>query len=745
MDIIQNKLLDTSSLKLYLSFTLPIIVILIILLYRNLFSTVNNSVISNPIPTVQISNISPCGKLKAKEQYHISDYIIAASYMTPCIQNSVYGYLSLDMIGKVIQSGARVIQIPICQASSNPDSPAIVATCEPDTMLITSLNSLELKDVWQIIINNAFLNKITNESINNPIFVELVINTNSPITLDTIAEAIYEKMDPKKITNKKIKLITPSDYDEGKFIFLEKLCRLQNKIILFTTSSIYNSEKLSKYVFHIKSTSTKSLFRKVKHSQLGNINYENGRLSSIENNNYSSKLSNIEQRKTDEYFRKQYIPQLEELILAKSVDTTTNSQDIEDIAFDILNDNRIHNKTIAYNKIGITCVEPIDIGSNYDFSEAVGSGCQIIYMNWQNNDSFLKSYIKMFEDNNSFLLKPDSMRLQLRPEISQDIASIYPVVEKLPIPLISNFPQFNYNLVVISYYNNPKLVLTNINGVLAIANRLSPINMNQLFIPIPSDLPSNNGSIHIASPINLNKVITVNAGEIMWSSLGLQKKTLEDQSWYPIQPLVPSDLDGSGSNNNARGIADLVFSIQAFEKKMKKCWFYQNGKIQLTNADTGNKDILNKMIFQLEIIPSAVSVSFMSQMDDIIVVTSVGAVGIVNKKNGVNTDFIIENINTSQSLKKFVNIPIRLKIRSSGKYLTQDETNIPVVNNSIQNDDNIFILQKDISNNNLVKIVNKDGLILSIIGKNGLQFIKPDRNTSNTRTTFKFETKYIIL
>jgi hypothetical protein len=724
----------SQSVKLYLSITIPIVIILIVLLYRNLFSTINSNIIAKPLPTVKNANMSSCGQLKSKEQYHISDYYIAASYMTPCLQSSYYGYLSNDMIRKVIQAGARMIQIPICQESTSGDSLAVCAMCEPDTMLITSLNSLDLSDVWQTILSSAFQHPITKQRITNPIFIELVINTKNPYTLDHIAETIYLKLDPLKIVDKKVRLVVPSDYDEGKWIFLEKLCKLQNKIVMFTTSPIANSEKLSRLVFHIRDTTNKSLFRKMTPSGLSAATVPTG---TGWQNDYNRMLSSQSQRKTMDIFQQKYIPQLEEMMVANPNASGMDHRDIEDIGQEILNDNSVLNKTIAFNKIGITCIEPLEMGVNYDFSEAVASGCQIIYMNWQNHDSILQSYINMFTES-SFILKPTSMRLQLNPSVSQDIAALYPAVEKLPIPLVGNFAQYTYNLVVLAYYNNPKLVLTNVNGNLVMANRLNPININQTFIAIPSKLPSNAGSIHLAIPNDFSHVIAVNSTDIVISSIGIDKKGLENQSWYPIQPLVPSD---SSTTNNEQ---TLILSIQSYNKTAKRCLFYQNNKLVLANADTGNKDILNKMILQLEIIPSTVIATFTSQLDDIIKITSTGAVGTINKKNGTNTEFIIENAIARQPLKSFFNIPVRLKIRSSGKYLTQDTTGIPVINDNIPGKDNIFTLEQDISGDNMVRIVDINNKILTIIGKNGLQFTQPDKNTSSIKTLFKINSRYIV-
>ena len=724
------ELFGNQNVKLYLSITFPILVVLIIILYRNLFSTVNNNVISASTPTVSLVNMPSCGSLKASEQYHISDYYIAASYMTPCLQGSYYGYVSSDMIRKVIQGGARMIQIPICQESASSSSLAVCAICEPDTMLITSLNSLELDDVWRNVMSCAFQDPSTNNRITNPLFIELVINTKNVFTLDHLADTITARFSPLKIIDKKVRLVLPSDYDDGKFIFLEKLCRLQNKIVMFTTSPISNSDKLSALVFHIRDGSNKSLFRKIANTALSSTIVPTGL-----GGDYNRMLSRKHQQKTTDVFQQKYIPQLEELMVSNpSATPKLAASDIEDIGYEILNDDAVADKNIAFNKIGITCIEPAELGTNYDFSQAVASGCQIIYMNWQTVDSNLQSYMKMFAAS-SFVLKPDGMRLRLDPSISRDIAALYPAVEKLPIPLIGNFGQFQYNLVMLAYHNNPNMVLTNVNGNLVMANKLVPTNINQTFVPIPSGLPSNGGSIHFAMPNDFNRVITVNNTGIMIGQVGLERKALEGQSWYPIEPLVP-DSEFTGG--------PLLLSIQIYNKLAKRCLIYQNNNLVLANADTGNKDILGRMVLEMQIVPSIVLANFISQTDDIIKITSVGAVGVINKNSGSNTDFIVESAIPRQPLKEFYNIPIRLKIRSMDKYLSNDSTGVPIVKDNIKSADNIYTLATDITGNNMVRILDKNGKPLTIVGKNGLQFIKPSKDTSNIKTTFKLDTKFVI-
>ena len=228
-----------------------------------------------------------------------------------------------------------------------------------------------------------------------------------------------------------------------------------------------------------------------------------------------------------------------------------------------------------------------------------------------------------------------------------------------------------------------------------------------------------------------------NGGDIMLNRIGKDKKGLEGQSWYPIQPLVASTASESSGNQ-------LILSIQAYNKSAKRCLFYQNSKLVVANADTGSADILSKMVFQIDVIPSSINATFISQLDDIIKITSTGAVGTIKKKNGTNTEFIIENATPRQPLKSFFNIPIRLKIRSSGKYLSQDSSGVPVVNDNIPDKDNVFTLLKDLSGDNMVKIMDSENNILTIVGKNGLQFTKSDKNTSSVKTIFKIESKYVI-
>jgi hypothetical protein len=151
------------------------------------------------------------------------------------------------------------------------------------------------------------------------------------------------------------------------------------------------------------------------------------------------------------------------------------------------------------------------------------------------------------------------------------------------------------------------------------------------------------------------------------------------------------------------------------------------------------------MVLQMSVIPAAISATFTSQFDDIIKVASTGSIGVINKKSGSNTEFYIESVSASQSLKNIFNVPVRIKVRNSGKYLSQDSTGIPIATSNIPNKDTIFTLQKDITGANMVKIVDENDNVLTIIGKNGLQFTKPDKNTSSIRMVFRIDSKYVIL
>jgi hypothetical protein len=250
--------LIAKMLSLYLSITIPIIIILLYLLYRNLYSTIHTTIL-HARPLLALSDDAlhhpKVVNIPQHKSDNIADYYWAASYMTPCLQPSLYSYLSLDMIERIIKKNATVIQIPICQSGAGASvSSAVCALCEPDTMLLSSFNTLELTEVWTTIVT-AF--KFSNARI---LFVELVINTNVLSVLKHIAAtiksstqftaALYTPLSHANTAGRSQKQpISLFNADESKTLL--SINTLRNHIVLFTFSKevLQTCSQLAELVF----------------------------------------------------------------------------------------------------------------------------------------------------------------------------------------------------------------------------------------------------------------------------------------------------------------------------------------------------------------------------------------------------------------------------------------------------------------------------------------------------------------
>ena len=156
--------------------------------------------------------------------------------MSPCIGDQHYDYVSKDMITTAIQSGARFIQLPICQAEVYYESGPVIGTAEKGKMLITSMNSINLLQTLNDILATAFKHK--EKTINYPLFIQLVLFTKNEYTLNIVADNIQSVFGEL--------LLKPDKYFKYP-IALEQLCKLLNKVIIVCSDS-YQDTKLKNVV-----------------------------------------------------------------------------------------------------------------------------------------------------------------------------------------------------------------------------------------------------------------------------------------------------------------------------------------------------------------------------------------------------------------------------------------------------------------------------------------------------------------
>ena len=621
--------------KLYMSVLIPILLIAIFLLFRNLFSKTNMNKMNalHYDQKIKLKNLSTCDMGDETLNHKLVDYYIASSYITPCIGDQHYDYVSKDMILMALNSGARLIQLPICQQEVYYESPPVIGTAEKDKMMITSMNYLNVLDTLNGILSVAFKHK--NEKLNYPLFIQLELRTTNQYTLNMVADNL--------ITVFGDLLIKPDKY--YKFpLGLEKLCNLLNRVVIVCNGK-YQDSKLRNIV-----TPTDNLFQTLHHSELINFNVKEDKFYK---NEYNLRLSEVQQDKSDELFKEMY-PDLDTIIK----ENEENSTGEDKTKSTILNHKHIMNNLQQYNKIGLTMVvphKPEDVKTeNYDFMEALQFGCQFISMNYQNNDKHMQSYVNMFKDN-SFRLKPSGLRyheLQLtQPDIEMTFDK---AVNSINIKNVDNTfkHKFNNKMVSIESYTSPGEYLITIGeGGSMKFTKLDTIQIENCFIIRENSLGSDAYSFIFESVKPAQKAITdsnISCQDVFrldniadMSSGGSSTDTIMKQIFYPLT----SKNDESEFN-----------SFKLVNDNNRDHYLgYFNGHLRGYKT-VNDSEVMNNISFKLRTVKHKIVIGFVTLLGNSLFGSGNGIVGLKNESksryevvksgdNGNNLDTVFDDQN----------------------------------------------------------------------------------------------------
>jgi hypothetical protein len=712
---IKNKL--SSNLRMYIIAMIPVIILLCYLIYKykinyRTLSALNNMDYKSKI---ELEKLPQCYELDQTMQYKLCDYYISSSYMTPCIGNQHYDYVSAEMITEVLQSGARYIQIPICEADVGPQALPVIATAEYGQKLITSLNTLEVKSALTVIRGNAF--KINKKMLNYPLIIHFILNTNNGNTMNILADNIREILGDL--------LVDVPTYQKFP-IFLEKLCNLLGKVIIFATPE-YQGTKLEEFV-----VPTKNMFENYHYTELGSISIP---ANSAYTKEYNNKLSTKQQTKNNELFKKK-VPSIDYVI--KNSDT---------VGAAILNDNEILFNLTQFNKVGMTMVKPLQyndvISTNYDQSEAVYFGCQFITMNFQINDDNMKNYLKIFT-NSSFIVKPASMRFSDVEEPLPDLLSVYQSIAPKNDNILNEI-YYNYNnlLIALEPYSLPNTYLTQTDNNLRfnvgsfvtrdnISNRSYKIGLDQCFIITKSTVGTGGEDIpiFIQAANSLNKLITLNGNYFDIQNRAKNKAELNKQSFY-FEKSKSNDNDTTNPMVSLRVIDPNNTMYLAFENKQTKAY-----------ANTPQVQAQNNMSFKLHIIPFQLQIKLITLYDGSVKTMSGSILGVLENNTTEGTGYILEPVNKVAG-KNFI-------YHKDQFYLKNPKTNTYVV----YDDNTYFLYDKPTSpnsncvfnftmSNGFYVLINNIGYNLILFNKNLIKFVKPEEVVSN-ENLFKIDLKYII-
>jgi hypothetical protein len=704
------------NLQMYLLIVVPILLFLAYIFYKYNFDSRSANIITsmNYKKQIELTPMIPCYNLDIKQQYKLCDYYVSSSFMTPCVGNQHYDYVSNDMIAEVMQSGARYIQIPICEADVSVQALPVVGTAVYGQQLITSLNTLEIKSVLKTIRTNAF--KLNKKSINYPLIVHLVLNTTNAFTLRTLADNISEVLSDVLIDVTKYKTFP---------IFLEKLCNLQGKIILFATPE-YIGTKLEPFI-----VPTNKLFEIYHFGELGPLNMPS---DNVYETPYNNKLSSKQQETSNAKFKAKY----------PTIDYILNNTDT--IGNIIMNDKDILNNLTCFNKIGMTIVKPLfpeDVVSlNYDSSESIFYGCQFTTMNFQINDINMQNYLSIFKDS-SFRLKPDSLRFSEVEEPMPDILKLYQSISQKDNSIINDFfYKYNNCLIAFESYTLQNTYLSQIEanlqfnvGSKQIKDKFGKvtykIGINQCFIPRKSNISTNNNvSMYLESASMSKFFISMNSGLFDLNNLSKIKSELISQAFYVVKPkTLDNERDGemvsirTTDNNNPMYIA--------CENKIVKAY-----------ANIIQIEAQNNMTFIVHKIPFKYVLKIITIFDGSLKTMGGNIIGALenNINNGTSYYVISTNPNQSNNFNIFKD-QFFLQNTKTKTYVVYDPATFYLYDREQKpNDNSIFNIELS---SGYYKILNVNNDNLTLVNNKIIKFAK-EKNIVGNENLFKLDITYEI-
>ena len=709
------------NLKYWLVFVLPILLLLCYLLYSYNLGSRSKTIISNMKYKKNLKNtpLLQCYQEDVKYQYKLCDYYISSSYMTPCVGNQHYDYVSNDMIAEVIQSGARYIQIPICDTDVSPQALPVVGTAYYGKPLITSLNTLEITSALKTIVSNAFT--LNNKTINYPLIIHFILNTTKQYTLNYLADVIKEVFLNNNL------LVDVSKYIKFP-IYLEKICNLLGKIIIISTPE-YIGTKLESYI--VPNT---NLFNMYQFNKLDHLNLPS---DSIYKTSYNNKLSSQTQKKTLLKFKDKY-PTLDYIV--KNVNTVGDT---------ILNDPEILNNLTSFNKVGITVVTPnsnVDIVStNYDTTESFFLGCQFIAMNFQINDINMKNYLGIFQDS-SFRLKPSSMRFSETEEPITDLLAIYDKIVKKNDNVVNDF-YYKYNNTLISFesYTLPYTFITQVENTLKFnvgsnqiknqdGNITYKLDISQCFIPRKSTIGgSGNISMYFESAALPGMYITLLGGSFNLQELALNKQGLVNQAFYVE---IPKTTD-----NEQPGDKGKMFSIRTFTEPKPLYISFEN-KIIKAYYDSPQIEAHNNMTFFVKQNKYKIIIKLITLYDGSLKSMSGDIIGVLETNTTDGTPYEVIPTGKNGGNFNLFKDQFNLQNTNTQKYVSyDDDTGFIYDRDRLPMSNSVFNLQ---SSNGYYNIVNVKNQHIILYDRNLVKFVESKTVLSN-ENLFKIDIKYEIV
>lgn len=173
--------------------------------------------------------------------YLLNEYYILSAYNCCCSGNNKNDYVDLCALENCIKQGARFLDFQIYNKNNNP----IVATSsETSYKYKETYNYLNISDVFQTIMNKAFVSGSCPNP-NDPLILYFRMYTDESSVYDSLADNIN-----LYLSNRLLSSVTYADESHGKNIFNKKLYNFVGKIIIVVDKkdvNLFDNSKLKHY------------------------------------------------------------------------------------------------------------------------------------------------------------------------------------------------------------------------------------------------------------------------------------------------------------------------------------------------------------------------------------------------------------------------------------------------------------------------------------------------------------------
>lgn len=534
--------------KIIIYILLAILTISLYFIYTYLFTKGNITPTQQKINKISTQPPPACDPEPINNNI-LADYYISSSANTLNIGKYKYGYISLDMLEKVLTQGARYIEIEICRETPAAGSLPVVAIGEKKGNWIYSLNTLSPVDVFHTITRIGF-----SQPTNYPLFVNLKLHTDDPITLNELYKVIATACGSK--------LLNPRKYRQTS-LAMEYICNLQNKIILFS----FNDTATSK--LHDILIPTTNI---IKYVSLDDIKNEPLITAKEEKRNAAT---------FDKYFhsRKDITPQT-------NIDHLFSEHDI-------------HDKITNYNKIALSILTP-EPDENYDALELIKYGIQFIAFNYHITGDKKEIYDELFKENR-FILKPSGMRMVRKQKTPEDIDKIIinnKIYNNNYIDILRKyeFAQFDASKVYVIRNTANKVLTMDSKNRLSFKN-IKTIKLNNCFTFTKTKIPDNDIYVPLYALKNANTHNSETKYLTRTPQQTAQSKYILTHNISNIRNIAVVLLK---SNNNYINIATIPEKPYSMEDTTIKILFFDGENIREREYFNGDDALLNKANFSLE-------------------------------------------------------------------------------------------------------------------------------------------------